>query len=222
MSRLFITPRELDFISDITKEFIKDVVGQKIYYYSVSETKSVVHDLYLEAPEKIFESPIELDALVEFKQQSVKSDDFGTEETFDIKAWLHTRDLIDKAIQPHQGDFFSYGSVFFEIVKLVYDKTIYGEIEHKTGLEIYGKTARQSQFVSRIFGPTSQEYSDADAVQTTFVQQRGSPDNRLGKTGDVRELQRKQILDPPLTGPKEVSKLGTDSQASPAFYGDDE
>jgi len=35
MARLFITPREIDFISDITKEVIKDVVGQKIFFYKV-------------------------------------------------------------------------------------------------------------------------------------------------------------------------------------------
>ena len=30
MARLFITPRELDFISDINKEIVKDVIGQKV------------------------------------------------------------------------------------------------------------------------------------------------------------------------------------------------
>ena len=35
MSRLFITQREIDFISDLTKEVIKDLAGQKIYFYRV-------------------------------------------------------------------------------------------------------------------------------------------------------------------------------------------
>ena len=30
MARLFITPREQDLISDLTKEIMKDVVGQTI------------------------------------------------------------------------------------------------------------------------------------------------------------------------------------------------
>jgi hypothetical protein len=58
MARLFITSREIDLISDLTKEIIKDVIGQKVFYYSVSETKSHVHDIYLESPEKIFEMKI--------------------------------------------------------------------------------------------------------------------------------------------------------------------
>jgi len=222
MSRLFITPKEINLISDITKEYVKDIAGQKIYYYSVSEIKSNVHDIYLEAPEKVFERPIELDAIVEFKPQSVKTDVFGVDETFDIKAWLHVRDMIDKQFNPSMGDFFSYGGVFFEIVKLILDKAAFGEIEHQVGFEIYGRTARQSQFVSKIFGPTREKYSDADAVQDTFVQQRGAENNRLGKTGDVRELQRLNIIDPPLTGPKEVSRRGSDTANISSFYGDDE
>ena len=57
MARLFITPREIDFISDVTKEIVKDVIGQKIYYYSISVLKTKVHTVYEEAPEKVFENP---------------------------------------------------------------------------------------------------------------------------------------------------------------------
>ena len=57
MARLFITPREVDYISDLTKEITKDVIGQKIFYYSVSMTKTAVHRVYDEAPNKIFENP---------------------------------------------------------------------------------------------------------------------------------------------------------------------
>ena len=45
MARLFITPRELNFINDIAKEIIKDVVGQKIYYFPISEVKSKENSL---------------------------------------------------------------------------------------------------------------------------------------------------------------------------------
>ena len=66
MARLFITPREVDLISDLTKEIVKDVIGQKVYYYRVREEYSEVHDVYEEAPEKIFDPPIEIEARVEW------------------------------------------------------------------------------------------------------------------------------------------------------------
>ena len=58
MSRLFITSREIQFINDITKEVVKDVIGQQIIYYPISTMKTQVHPVYEEAIEKIFENPI--------------------------------------------------------------------------------------------------------------------------------------------------------------------
>mgnify|MGYP003127954346 FL=1 len=43
MARLFLTPREINFMNDIAKELVKDVIGQKIYYFPISEVKSRVH-----------------------------------------------------------------------------------------------------------------------------------------------------------------------------------
>jgi len=64
MARLFITPREIDFINDLSKELIKDVVGQKIYYYSVRPDVMNIHDVYEESPDKIFDPPVEIEGRV--------------------------------------------------------------------------------------------------------------------------------------------------------------
>ncbi len=222
MARLFITPRELDFISDITKEVMKDVIGQCIYYFSVSESKTKIHEIYNEAPEKIFENPLQLDALVEYEAETVKTGIFGSEEVYDIKAWVHKRDLIDKGITLSEGDFFSFGTVFFEVVKFLKSDIITGQVEHSAGYEIHGKEARKSQFVSNLLGPTDEIYSDENAVQDTFVQQRGYSENRLGKTGDVRALRQKGILEDPISKPREVSKKASEGKnAGSAFYGDE-
>ena len=69
MPRLFITPREINLINDLAKEVIKDVVGQKIYLFQISEAKSKIHDVYEESTEKIFDNPIELECLVEYEPQ---------------------------------------------------------------------------------------------------------------------------------------------------------
>lgn len=218
MGRLFITPREVDFINDIAKEVVKDVIGQKIYYFPISEVKTQVHDVYEEAVDKVFENPIEIDALVKYEAQNVTTNKFGSEETYSIEAYVQSRDLLDKGIDVTEGDFFSYGDTFFEIIKAPSSDTIFGQIEHKRFVTITGKQSRKGQFISKVFGPTDEAYSDDDAVQNTYVQQRGFEENRLGKTGDVRELQKKGILDVPITGPAEVSPKGTDSKAGSAFY----
>ena len=218
MSRLFITEREINYINDLAKELIKDVVGQKIYYFSISNIKSQVHDVYKESPDKIFEKPIEIDALVKYSPQDVRTNRFGSEEYYSIECYLQSRDLLDKGITVHEGDFFSYGETFFEVIKSPATDVIFGQIEHKVYITITGKQSRKGQFLSKIFGPTSEAYSDADAVQNTFVQQRGFEKNRLGATGDVRDLQKNGVLDAPLTGPAEVSPAGDPDSVGSSFY----
>ena len=71
MSRLFITERELNFISDLTKEVVSDVIGQKIYYYPISEIKTRTHDVYNESPEKVYDNPLEVHALVDSPEVDV-------------------------------------------------------------------------------------------------------------------------------------------------------
>ena len=218
MGRLFLTEREINLINDLAKELVKDVVGQKIYYFSISNIKSQVHDVYEESPDKIFENPIEIDALVKYSPQDVRTNRFGSEEYYSIECYLQFRDLLDKGITVSEGDFFSYGATFFEVIKAPRTDVIFGQIEHKSYITITGKQSRKGQFLSKVFGPTSEEYSDADAVQTTYVQQRGFAENRLGVTGDVRELQKKGVLDAPITGPAEVSPSGDPQSVGSAFY----
>lgn len=223
MARLFITPREVDFISDITKEVIKDVAGQKVFYYRVREDLSDVHDVYEESPEKVFDPPVEIEARVEYQPEEVRTNRFGNEEFYTINVFFHERDLLDRDIEVRTGDYFSYGDTFFEITSAVIESNVFGQIEHAIGVKATGKQARLGQIDKIPHGPTSEEYPDEGSVQDTFVQQRGFEENSLGKTGDKRQLQEDGVLDPPISGPKEVSKradLQTETTKS-SFYGDD-
>jgi hypothetical protein len=221
MARLFITPREIDYISDLTKEVTKDIIGQKIFYYTIREDLTNVHDVYEEATDKVFNPPVELDALVEWQPETFTTNRFGSEETAKIEVYLHARDLADKDFKVQSGDYFSYGQLFFEITSVVVDKNVYGQVEHQTGFKVAGKQARQGQINVKPLGPTSESIDSEDAVQKTFVQQRGQEENSLGQTGDVRALQQNEKLDPPVSDPQEVSNKGNASITDSSFYGDE-
>lgn len=222
MSRFFISPREINFINDIAKELVKDVVGQKIYYFPISEIKSKVHDVYEESPEKIFENPIEIDCFIKYEAPETRTNRFGSEKYHSIEAFIQTRDLLDKKIEILEGDFFSYGTIFFEVTQSPDADIIFGQVEHGRFISVKAKQSRKGQFVSKIFGPTSEEYTDDNAVQETFVQQRGFSENKLGKTNDVRDLQKNGVLDTPLSEPREVSPKGDKTNAGSSFYADEE
>lgn len=220
MARLFITPRELNFISDITKEIVKDVIGQFIYYYAINEVKTRTDEVYNEALRKVFDNPIKLDCLVDSHFQSdTKIDGFGVDAQFKIEAYVQYRDLVDKGIAVAIGDVFSFSDVFYEITEKVAMRNIYGMPEHKDGVKLIGTKARESFFKALTIGPTDIAHPEPDAVQNTFYQQRGQAVNGDGPTGDVRDLQNPNVLDKPITGAKEVSPRGDEAHSgASAFY----
>jgi hypothetical protein len=217
MARLFITPRELDLISDLTKEVIKDVAGQKVYYYRARADMSNVNDIYQEATEKVFDPPIELEALVEWGEYEQTTTAFGVDAKNVVKASVHYRDLLDKGVLVRAGDFFSYGPAFYEITKAIKISKIFGQVEHTTGLRLEGTYAREGLIAKKPIGPTGEHFTDEGSVQTVFVQQRGVQKNELGETNDKRQLIENGVLDGPITGPRKVSEDGITS----SFYGDE-
>ena len=217
MARLFITPREVDLISDLSKEVMKDVIGQKVYYYRVREEYSEVHDVYEESPEKVFDPPVEIDAMIEWDSSKVSTNNFGTEKYQKIVVYIQHRDMLDKQIDIREGDYLSYGTNFFELTTVEDDALIFGQIEYVTGYKITCTQARVGQIDKHPLGPTSEDYTDPEAIQETFVQQRGAEQNRLGKTGDVRDLIKKGKLEAP-SQPAEVSKRGDPRQIQSSFY----
>lgn len=220
MARLFLTPRELNLISDITKELVKDVVGQRIYYYSVNENRTRADKVYNEAMTKVFDGPIVLDALVDSEfQADTKIDQFGVDPQYKIEAYVQWRDIVDKGIVLAVGDFFSFSDVFYEVTEMMVMRNIYGMPEHKDGVKLIGIKARDGMFKAPIIGPTDISRPEADAVQTRFYQQRGQAVNAEGPTGDVRVTQAEHIIGPPVTGAKEVSELGdVEGSGHSSFY----
>jgi hypothetical protein len=219
MARLFLGQREVDFFADITKELIKDVAGQKIYYYTVREDLSDVHNVYEESLHKIFNPPVEIECLVEWQPSEVRTTQFGHEQIKTISAYIQNRDLIDRDINIFQGDYISYGEYFFEITSVIYDKLIYGQVERAASVKLMAKQTRAEHILKNALGPTSEAFSDSDAIQTTFEQQRGQND------ADVRQLQKDGVLEKPISDPRKVAPDGTTKSVNgigSSFYGDDE
>jgi hypothetical protein len=218
MARLFVGQREVDFFADISKELIKDVVGQKIYYYTVRDDLSDVHDMYEESIEKIFNPPIEIEAAIEWQPSEVKTTRFGTENVKTLTIYLHYRDMLDRNIEFREGDYFSYGTLFFEATSIVYDKLIFGQIERVISMKVTGKQTRINHVNKSPHGPKSEIFTDSDAIQTQFEQQRGIPDH------DIRTLQKDKVLEPPINGARKVAPDGSNKSVNDvgsSFYGED-
>ena len=187
MARLFIGQREVQFVNDLVKEFMKDVVGQTIHYFPISSIKSDVHAVYNEAAKKIFENPIHIPALVGQPEWSTKTTSFGPDIEAKIEVLLQYRDLQDKNIVLSEGDLFSYDDTLYEILTFVNaGKNIFGLAEYNTSWKLTARSARLSQAdITNLPTPRMAP----DAVQEIFEQQRGLAITSAGEvTGDVREM----------------------------------
>lgn len=197
MARLFITPREIHLINDWTKEFIKDVVGQYIVYYPISILKTRVHPVYDEAVEKIFDTPIKIDALVDQPEEGNSIGKFTVESTTELSVYIQSRDLLDKGFQPEPGDFFSYGSQVFEVMTTVELGNTFGQAEYNVYWRLNSKLARSGRFDLPDFKQLLKDSPNFDESQVvkTFQQQRGLAENDVdGSTADVRQV-RERLAD---------------------------
>lgn len=222
MSRLFVTQREIDFISDITKELLHDICGHSIKYYAVSEIKTLSHDVYDEAAKKLFDHPIIIDAFIDssFNKDTIINSD-GVDKQYKIEVFLSYRDCIERGINPTIGDFFTFSDLIFEISEARTMRNIFGFAEFQDGVRLVGHPVRQGAIDLIIKGPTDQGYTDPDAVQNTFYQQRGYASNKDGDTNDTRALQQSGVLEPPISPPREVSKRA-DTHNRNAFYDEED
>lgn len=226
MPRLFLTPREINFFSDIAKELTKDIVGQKIFYYPISEVKTDVDELYNESARKVFDNPIILDALVASPEGDASISNFSVDETWKIEVWLQYRDLVEKNVNCSMGDMFSFGDVMYEIVTVGYPRNIYGLPEHKVSVKIEGVNARESLFKETPHGPTDIQYTDPGSIQKSFEQQAGFERNSEGVTNDHRALIDAGLIEStegtPYGYPTDKPDDWDTSDIDSAFYGDEE
>ena len=213
MARLFVTAREIDFISDLTKEVTKDVIGQVMYYYKPRIDLSDADNVYDEMRQRVFDPPLEIDCRVQWNPSEKSTDRYGHQALASIEIYLHYRDLIDRGIVVEEGDFFQFGDTFYEMTTVNTDKIMFGMVEHITGYTVTGKQARKGLIDKPYNGPTGEEYSDSNAQQNTFVQQRGN-----SSKNDKRQLVSDGILDERLGEAQKVQK--TDGAKS-SFYGDE-
>jgi hypothetical protein len=223
MSRLFLTRREIEFINDINKELIKDIVGQKIIYWPVSTMKTQVDPLYKEAINKIFENPIKLDVLAGQPEWSTVHNQFGQEQTTKLEIYVQARDLIDKNFFIHEGDFFTYNDIAYEIVSFVNLGNIYGLEEYATGFKLIGILARPGEFDPMMYFKPQVDSNDSfiqSDVQIAFEQQRGISENSEGPTLDIRQLRERlgeDSISPALgEGPRKIDI--DEEQKSNVFY----
>ena len=140
---MFFGEKERNLVKQVNDEIIERVVGQQVLYFPIDLEATNYHSTYGEAVEKTFLPPVRVYALVQFDGiETTFMDGVGTDKETAITVNFHKRRLTeDQNLFVREGDFVRYGSIYYEIVKLVEAKLIFGQVE-ETRFEIIATCIR--------------------------------------------------------------------------------
>ena len=145
---LFLGEKEKNLVKQINDEIIERVVGQQVLYFPIDVDHTDFHPLYGEAIEKTFLHPVRVYALVEYQGvETSDMDNFAIDKATKIKINFHKRRLTeDQNLFVREGDFVRFGEIFYEIVKLIEPKLLFGQPESRFEIQAECKRARDGLF----------------------------------------------------------------------------
>jgi hypothetical protein len=148
---LFLGEKEKNLVKQINDEIIERVVGQQVLYFPIDMQTTNFHPIYGEAIEKSFLHPIRVHALVEY--QGVETSDMeniAIDKATKIKVNFHKRRLTeDQNLFVREGDFVRFGEIYYEIVKLIEPKILFGQPESRFEVGAECIRARDGLFNAR-------------------------------------------------------------------------
>ena len=145
---LFLGKKERDLVKQVNDELVENVIGQAILYYPIDMERTNFHDMYSEAIEKTYLSPVRVYAMVNFEEESTSYlEGMGIDADSVITVNFHRRRLTeDQDLYVREGDFVLYGKTYYEIVKLSEPRKLFGQVNHTFEISAICKRARKGLF----------------------------------------------------------------------------
>lgn len=145
---MFFGEKERDLVKQVNDEIIERVIGQQILYFPIDVETTSYHPLYGEAIEKTFLPPLRIYALVEFQGvETAFLDSVAIDKATRINVKFHKRRLTeDQDLYVREGDFVRYGDLYYEIIKLIEPRLLFGQVEHRFEVQAECIRARDGLF----------------------------------------------------------------------------
>ena len=145
---MFLGEKEKNLVKQVNDEVIERVVGQQVLYFPIDLETTNFHPIYGEAMEKNFYHPIRVFALVEFLGVETEfMENFVLDKTTKLKVNFHKRRLTeDQNLFVREGDYIRYGEIFYEIVKTIEPKLLFGQPETRFEVQAECIRARKGIF----------------------------------------------------------------------------
>ena len=145
---MFLGEKEKNLVKQVNDEIIERVVGQQVLYFPIDIEHTNYHSLYGEAIQKTFLHPVRVYALVEYQGvETTDMDNFALDKATKIKINFHRRRLTeDQNLFVREGDFVRFGEIYYEIVKLIEPKLLFGQPESRFEIQAECIRSREGLF----------------------------------------------------------------------------
>lgn len=145
---MFLGEKERNLVKQVNDEISERVVGQQVLYFPIDVEHTNFHPLYGEAIEKTFLPPVRVFAMVEYQGiETEYMENVGIDKTTKISVKFQKKRITeDQDLFVREGDFVRYGSIFYEIVKLIEPKLLFGQPEHRFEIQAECIRARDGVF----------------------------------------------------------------------------
>lgn len=111
---LFGSNRDFDLLVGINRELLKDIVEQEILYYKL-DLYGTEANIYGEALDKSYMSPVKINCLITRGDQVVTTDEFGPDLTREVSFALLRRELEDISLVPEVGDIVVWNEDYYQV-----------------------------------------------------------------------------------------------------------
>jgi len=111
---LFGTTRDFNLLTKINRELLSDIVEQEVLYYKMS-LEDVSTNIYGEALEKSWLSPVKLNCLITRGDQVVNVDDLGPDVSRENSYAFLRKDLEITSVVPEVGDIIFWHEDYYEV-----------------------------------------------------------------------------------------------------------
>ena len=145
---MFLGEKEKNLVKQVNDEIIERVAGQQLLYFPIDIEHTNFHPLYGEAIEKTFLPPVRVYARVEYQGvETSDMDNFALDKATKIKINFHKRRLTeDQNLFVREGDFVRFGEIYYEIVKVIEPKLLFGQPESRFEIQAECIRARDGLF----------------------------------------------------------------------------
>lgn len=145
---MFLGQKEKDLVKQVNDEIAERVVGQQVLYFPIDIDHTNYHPLYGEAIQKTFLPPVRVFAFVEFQGiETQYMENVGLDKITKILVKFHKRRLTeDQNLFVREGDFVRYGDIFYQIIKLIEPKLLFGQPDSRFEIHAQCIKARDGIF----------------------------------------------------------------------------